>query len=224
MKIYEAAVRKPITTLLLFTGVVLLGLFSFQRLSIDLYPEIDPPYITVFTYYQGANAEDIETNVTRLIEDNLNTVSKLKRLSTSSHDNYSIVLMEFEWGTNLDDATNSVRDALSRIQRQLPTGTEQPVLFKFSTNLIPVLLFSVTAKESYPALREIIDDQIANPLNRIDGVGAISVTGGAKRQIRVEADPAKLEAYHMTIEQIGAAIQKENLNLPAGTLDTGNKN
>ena len=125
MKIYEAAVRKPITTLLLFTGVVLLGLFSFQRLSIDLYPEIDPPYITVFTYYQGANAEDIETNVTRLIEDNLNTVSKLKRLSTSSHDNYSIVLMEFEWGTNLDDATNSVRDALSRIQRQLPTGTEQ---------------------------------------------------------------------------------------------------
>lgn len=224
MKIYEAAVRKPITTLLLFTGVVLLGLFSFQRLSIDLYPEIDPPYITVFTYYQGANAEDIETNVTRLIEDNLNTVSKLKRLSTLSHDNYSIVLMEFEWGTNLDDATNSVRDALSRIQRQLPTGTEQPVLFKFSTNLIPVLLFSVTAKESYPALREIIDDQIANPLNRIDGVGAISVTGGAKRQIRVEADPAKLEAYHMTIEQIGAAIQKENLNLPAGTLDIGNMN
>ena len=224
MKLYETAVRKPITTLLLFVAVILFGLFSYNRLAVDLYPEIDPPYISIFTFYQGANAEDIETNITRLLEDNLNTVSNLKKLTSSSYENYAFLFLEFEWGANLDEATNSIRDALSRITKQLPTGVETPIIFKFNTTMIPILEFSVTARESTPALAEIIEDVIVNPLNRIDGVGAISITGGEKREIMVDVDPKRLEGYNLTVEQIGAAITRENINVPAGTLSTGNMN
>ena len=224
MKLYETAVRKPITTLLLFVAVILFGLFSYNRLAVDLYPEIDPPYISIFTFYQGANAEDIETNITRLLEDNLNTVSNLKKLTSSSYENYAFLFLEFEWGANLDEATNSIRDVLSRITKQLPTGVETPIIFKFNTTMIPILEFSVTARESTPALAEIIEDVIVNPLNRIDGVGAISITGGEKREIMVDVDPKRLEGYNLTVEQIGAAITRENINVPAGTLSTGNMN
>ena len=222
MKLYESAVRKPITTLLLFVAVILFGLFSYNRLAVDLYPEIDPPYISIFTFYQGANAEDIETNISRLLEDNLNTVANLKKLTSSSYENYSLLVLEFEWGANLDEATNNIRDALSRITKKLPSGVETPIIFKFNTNMIPILEFSVTARESTPALAEIIEDVIVNPLNRIDGVGAISITGGEKREIMVDVDPKRLEGYNLTVEQIGAAITRENINIPAGNLSTGN--
>jgi len=222
MKLYESAVRKPITTLLLFVAVILFGLYSYNRLAVDLYPEIDPPFISVFTFYQGANAEDIETNISRILEDNLNTVANLKKLTSSSYENYSLLFLEFEWGANLDEATNSIRDALSRITKSLPDGAETPIIFKFNTTMIPILEFSVTAKESTPALAEIIEDAVVNPLNRIDGVGAITISGGEKREIMVDVDPKRLEGYNLTVEQIGRAIASENLNMPAGTLSTGN--
>ena len=191
MKLYESAVRKPITTLLLFVAVILFGLYSYNRLAVDLYPEIDPPFISVFTFYQGANAEDIETNISRILEDNLNTVANLKKLTSSSYENYSLLFLEFEWGANLDESTNSIRDALSRITKSLPDGAETPIIFKFNTTMIPILEFSVTAKESTPALAEIIEDAVVNPLNRIDGVGAITISGGEKREIMVDVDPKR---------------------------------
>lgn len=222
MKLYEVAVKKPISTLLLFIAIIIFGLFAYHRLAIDLYPEIDPPYISIFTFYQGANAEDIETNVSRLLEDNLNTVANLKKLTSKSYENYSLLVLEFEWGANLDEATNSIRDALNRIVKRLPDGVETPIIFKFNTNMIPILEFSVTAKESTPVLAEIIEDIVVNPLNRIEGIGAITISGGEKREIMVDIDPKRLEGYNLTIEQIGKAIASENLNLPAGTLSTGN--
>ncbi len=222
MSLYESSVRKPITTLLLFAAVIIFGLYSYNRLAVDLYPEIDPPFVSVFTFYQGANAEDIETNISRLLEDNLNTVSNLKKLTSSSYENYSLLFLEFEWGANLDEATNSIRDALSRVMKSLPDGVETPIIFKFNTNMIPILDFSVTARESTPALAEIIEDAIVNPLNRIDGVGAITISGGEKREVMVDVDPKRLEGYNLTVEQIGRAIANENLNIPAGTLSTGN--
>jgi hydrophobe/amphiphile efflux-1 (HAE1) family protein len=203
--------------------VIVFGLFSLNRLSIDLYPEIDPPIISVFTTYPGANAADIETNITRLLEDNLNTVSDLKKLTSSSRENISLIILEFEWGTNLDEATNDVRDAISRIERYLPEDSEKPVIFKFSTSMMPILMLSATAEESYSALNKILDERIVNPLNRIDGVGAVGISGGPKREIQVNVDPRKLEAYNLTVEQLGNAIRMENLNMPAGTIDLGSK-
>lgn len=224
MSLYSTAVKKPVSTILIFIGVIIFGFFSFNNLSIDLYPEIDPPIISVFTTYPGANAADIETNITRLLEDNLNTVSNLKKLSSTSKENVSLITLEFEWGINLDEATNDIRDAISRIERFLPEDSEKPVIFKFNTSMIPILMLSATAEESYPALNKILDERIVNPLNRIDGVGAVAISGGPRREIQVNVDPRKLEAYNFTVEQIGNAIRMENLNLPAGNLDLGSKN
>lgn len=222
MKIYEASVRKPITTILIFIGVILFGLYSMTRLPIDMLPEIDPPFISVVTFYPGASAEDIETNITKVLENNLNTVSDLKELTSTSMDNVSMLTMEFEWGSNLDEAANSIRDALSRVTRLLPDGVEQPTLLKFNTSMIPILQYVVTADESYDVLPELLEDVVANPLNRINGIGAINIDGGGERKVMVDVDPIKLEAYNLTVEAIGAALASENANVPAGTLDLGN--
>ncbi|PIE83909.1 MAG: multidrug transporter AcrB [Bacteroidia bacterium] len=221
MKIYEIAVRKPISTLLIFVGVLLFGLYSYQKLARDLYPEMEFPFITVFTYYQGANAADIENTITKNLENALNTTPDLKQLTSRSQDNFSMVFLEFDWGTNLDEASNTVRDALARVQKSLPEGVDQPLIFKFNANMIPVLEYSVTAKESFDALPEIVEDVLVNPLNRVNGIGAINVSGGAKRAIQVDVDPQRLEAYRLTVEQVGMAISKENRNMPAGIVELG---
>lgn len=223
MKIYESAVHKPITTILVFFTIIVFGVYSFSKLSIDLYPEIDPPMISVITFYPGANATDIETNVSRVLEDNLNTVNDLKRLTSTSKDNVSIIKVEFEWGIDMNEAANDVRDALDRVTKELPDGAEKPILFKFSTSMIPVIILSATANESYNSLYKILDDKIVNPLNRINGIGAVMLSGAPVREIQVNLDPLKLNAYNITIEQIGAAIGRENLDIPAGSMDIGSE-
>ena len=221
MKIYETAVRKPVSTILIFIGVMVLGAFSLNNLAVDMYPEMDIPALSVITSYAGANASDIETNVTRILEDNLNTVSSLKTITSRSSDNVSVITLEFEWGSNIDEATNDVRDVVGRIQSMLPDDADQPIIFKFSSTMFPVLVITATADESYPALNKILDDKLVNPLNRLDGVGAVSIYGQPIREIQVNIDPQKLEAYNLTIEQIGQIIAQENSNVPAGSIDLG---
>ena len=203
MKIYESAVRKPISTILLFVGVMVFGLFSLMNLAVDQYPEIEIPQISVITMYPGANAADIETNITRVLEDNLNTVSNLKKLTSKSQDNVSMITVEFEYGSDLNEGANEIRDVVSRVQSQLPDDIDYPTIFKFSTSMIPVIMLAVTADESYPALKKILDDKFVNVLNRVDGVGAVTVMGAPEREVQVNVDPAKLEAYNLTVEQLG---------------------
>lgn len=222
MNIYESAVRKPISTILIFIGVIVFGLFSLKNLSVDQYPDIEIPMISVITTYPGANAADIETNITRVLEDNLNSVEDLKDLTSESKDNYSMVTLEFEYGSDLTEAANNVRDAVSRTQSSLPDEVDYPTVFKFSTSMIPVMMLSVTAEESYPALNKILDDKLVTVLNRVDGVGAVAVIGAPEREVRVDVDPRKMEAYGLTIESIGQIIAAENVNIPAGTIDIGN--
>lgn len=222
MKIYELAVRKPVSTIMIFVAVMVMGLFSLRNLAIDMYPEMELPMVSVITTYAGANASDIETNVTRLLEDQLNTVSNLKKLTSTSRDNYSVITLELEWGSDITEATNDVRDVISRASSILPDDADQPIIFKFSSSMIPILYLSVTADESYPALNKILDEKMVNVLNRIEGVGAVSLMGAPVRQVQINVDPLKLEAYNLTVEQLGAIIAAENVNVPAGTIDIGN--
>ncbi|MFR9567040.1 MAG: efflux RND transporter permease subunit, partial [Rikenellaceae bacterium] len=222
MKIYESAVKKPISTSLIFIGVVIFGLFSLNNLSIDQYPEIEIPQISVITTYQGANASDIETNVTRVLEDNLNTVDELKKITSESSDNTSLITLEFEYCTDLTEAANDIRDVISRIQDYLPEDVDYPTIFKFSTSMMPVMMLAVTADDSYAALSKILDEKLVNVLNRVDGVGAVSIIGAPEREIQVNIDPRKLDAYNLSVEQLGAIIAAENVNIPAGTIDIGN--
>ncbi|MEG1700208.1 MAG: efflux RND transporter permease subunit [Alistipes sp.] len=222
MKIYESAVRKPISTILLFVGVMVFGLFSLMNLAVDQYPEIEIPQISVITMYPGANAADIETNITRVLEDNLNTVNNLKKLTSKSQDNVSMITVEFEYGSDLNEGANEIRDAVSRVQSQLPDDIDYPTIFKFSTSMMPIMMLAITADESYPALNKILDDKLVNVLNRVDGVGAVTVMGAPSREVQINVDPQKLEAYNLTVEQLGNIIAAENVNIPSGTIDIGN--
>ncbi|MDR0332068.1 MAG: efflux RND transporter permease subunit [Dysgonamonadaceae bacterium] len=223
MKIYEMSVRKPISTILILVGVLVFGGYSLTRLSVDLYPDIEIPYLTVITAYPGASAADIEQNVSRVLENNLNSVSNMKRLVSSSRENTSIVALEFEWGTNLDEASNEIRDVIGRIESQFPDGVQTPMILKFSSSMMPVMYLYATAEESYGGIYKLLDERVVNSLNRIDGVGAVNISGAPEREIQVNVDPKRLEAFRITIEQIGQVIAQENLAIPAGAMDIGSE-
>ncbi|MGQ8335915.1 efflux RND transporter permease subunit [Sunxiuqinia sp. A32] len=221
MSIYKSAVDKPITTLMIFIAVVVLGVFSLINIPVDLYPEMEPPYVSVMTTYSGANASDIETNVTKVLEDALNSVDKLKEITSTSSDNLSVISLEFEWDANLDEATNDIRDVIDRMLDNLPEGVDRPSIFKFNTSMFPIIFYAITAEESYPGLEKIIDEKIINPLNRVDGVGSVAMIGNPKRMVYVDVDPKRLDAYNLTLEQIGSVISNENRNLPLGNVKMG---
>ena len=221
MKIYESAVRKPISTALIFIGIIVFGLFSVSKLGVDQYPDIEVPYISVITMYPGGNAEDIETNITRVLEDQLNSVDNLDKITSKSSDNVSMIILEFEYGCDLTEAANDVRDVVSRSQSLLPEEVEYPTVMKFSTSMMPVMMLSVTADESYNALYKILDDKMVNELNRINGIGSVAIIGAREREVQINVDPNKLEAYGLTVESLGQIIAAENINVPAGKLDLG---
>lgn len=224
MSIYGSAVKNPITTIMVFLAVIIFGLYSMTKLPVDLYPEIEYPAIMVFTSYNGANATDIETNISEPIENALNTVSNLKNISSTSRENVSIVTLEFEFGKDLDGAANDVRDALAFVTSTLPEGAEDPVLFKFSTEMMPIMFLAITADESYEGLEKELEKKLVNPLNRIDGIGSIALIGAPIREVAVNIDPRRMEAYNLTIEQIGGLIAAENLNMPLGNVEMGKMN
>ena len=221
MSLYSGAVKRPVMTTLCFVAVLIIGLFSLAKLPIDLFPDIETNTIMVMTTYQGASAEDIEQNVTRPLENTLNSVEHLKHITSKSKENISIITLEFEYGYDIDVLTNYTRDKLDMVKSYLPDDAENPIIFKFSTDMIPIILLSVQAEESMPGLYKILDENVANPLARVDGVGSVSVTGAPKREIHVYVDPIKLEAYNLSIETISSIIGAENRNIPGGTFDIG---
>lgn len=221
MSIYESSVKKPVTTALIFIAIMVLGLFSFSRLSVDLYPKIELNMATVMTTYSGAAAADIEQNITKRLESSLSTVSKLKEISSTSKDNISLITLEFNYGTNMDEAVNDIRAVLDMQANYLPDGAEKPVVFKFSTDMMPVAFMSAKTTGNPASLYKTLEEKVANPLNRIDGVASVSISGAPQREIQVLTDPKKLEAYRISIEQIAALISAENRNIPGGSIDVG---
>ncbi|MBQ3742614.1 MAG: efflux RND transporter permease subunit [Bacteroidales bacterium] len=218
MSIYKSAIEKPVTTALIFVAVIVIGVFSLSRLPIDQFPEMDPPFITVMTTYPGASASEIETNVTKLIENSLTSVDGLKELTSSSRDNMSVVSLELEWGTDRDEASNDVRSFIDMVKSNLPEGCSSPVMFKLNSSLMPIIQYSVMAHESYPGLEKILNDEVVPQLNRINGIGSVSVSGAPDRYVYIDIDQAKLDAYNLTLEQVANAVSVNNLNLSSGTV------
>jgi HAE1 family hydrophobic/amphiphilic exporter-1 len=206
---------------MLFVGVVVFGLFSLVQLPIDFYPEMEPPFISVMTTYPGANAADIEENITKILEDALNSVENMKEITSRSMDNLSVVSVEFEWGSNLDEASNDIRDAIDQILEVLPDEVKRPAIFKFNTSMMPIMMYTITAEESYASLEKLIEEKITNRINRIDGVGSSGLGGAPERVVYVDVDPARLQAYNLTLEQIGGIISAENANMPSGNIKMG---
>ena len=223
MSIIRSAVNKPVTTTLVFIAFAILGVFSLVKTSIAQYPEFDSNVIMVMSSYPGANAEDIETNLTKVLENALNGVDDLKDLTSQSKENISLLTLEFEYGVDIEEATNNVRDKLDLVNSTLPDGATMPVIFKFSADDMPVMMLSATADVSLAGLDKILDDKVTTPLARVNGVGTVSVAGAPTREIQVYCDPNKLEAYGLSISGISSVISAENKNLPSGYIDIGSE-
>ena len=221
MSIFTSAVEKPITTLMVFLAIIVLGVFSYTQLPVDQYPKMDPPYITVMATYPGANASDIEENVTKPLEDQLNSVDDLKELTSTSSENISVVALEFEWGKNLDNASNDVRDAVDKALDKLPDDIDRPTIMRMSTSMMPILVYAVTANESFSGLNKIIDDKVVMRLNRVNGVAQVGIAGIPERVVYVNLDPVRMDALGMTLEQVSNAIAAENRDVSSGNLKMG---
>ena len=219
--IYRKSVNNPVTTALVFIALAIFGVFSLINISLDRFPKFDANVIMVMSSYPGASAEDIETNLTKVLENSLNGVSDLKDITSTSKENMSLITLKFIEGVDIDVATNDVRDKLDMVNSVLPDGASLPFIFKFSADDMPIMIMAATAKESLPALEKILDDKLATPLARVSGVGTVSVAGAPQREIQVYCDPNKLEAYGLTVAGISSIIASENRNVPSGTIDIG---
>ena len=221
MSIYRKAVNNPVTTTLVFVALAIFGVFSLINISLDRFPKFDANVVMVMSSYPGASAEDIETNLTKVLENSLNGVSDLKDMTSTSKENISLITLEFIEGVDIDVATNDVRDKLDMVNSVLPDGASLPIIFKFSADDMPIMIMSATADQSYQALDKILDEKVATPLARVSGVGTVSIAGAPQREIQVYCDPNKLEAYGLTIAGISQTIAAENKNVPSGTIDIG---
>ena len=221
MKLSETGVRRPVATLMAFVAVFLLGVIAWQRLAIDMMPEIESPSISVFTRWDGASTEDVEQQITRVIESALGSVTDLDEITSTTSEGVSRVTCKFKWGTELGEAANDMRDLLERAKRRLPDDADDPVMFKFNTANMPILGFSVTATENIEKLEDTVNDDIVDVLKRVPGVGTAEAFGGLERQINVFLDPAKLSAHGLSVAAIAAAIDADNQTEPAGNVKIG---
>lgn len=223
MSLYEGSVKKPIMTSLCFVAVAILGIFSLTKLPIDLYPDIETNTIMVMTAYPGASAADIENNLTRPLENALNAVSDLKHITSESKENISLITLEFEFGEDIDVLTNDVRDKLDMVKSELPDEAENPIIFKFSSDMFPLCCFLFRRMK---VCRHCIkSSMITSPVLWRVSVesGSVSISGAPEREIQVYVDPVKLEAYNLSIEAISSVIGAENRNIPGGTFDVGSE-
>lgn len=213
-------VDRRVTTTMLMGVLVVLGLMGLNDLGLELMPEIDYPMITVGTIYRGASSEDVESSVTKPVEQAIAQVKGVKTIKSLSMENYSIVSIEFEWGTNLDFAAQDVRDGIGLISSYLPSGVKAPVVWKFNTSQFPVLMYMIGSDTmDTRQLRDLINDRVKDRLLRLDGVASIMLWGGKKREIQVLVDKNRVEAYGLSMARIVQAIKMQNLNVPAGHIN-----
>ncbi len=221
MSIAKTVVSRPTTVFIIFALLVGLGFFALVNLPIDLYPEINPPILVVYTSYTGAGPEEVERSVTRILEASLSGVSGLENITSTSSKGSSMVIMEFSYGTDLMDATNSLRDALEMVRNIMPTDAEAPLIFKFDPSMIPIMGLMVTGNRTPEELREISEDTIIPRIEQTPGVATASANGGREKVIRVEIPQNRLEAYNLTVTQIQQMLAAQNMQTSAGSITEG---
>ena len=215
--------NRPVTTLMIYVTIVVLGLVSIPQLGLDLMPDIEIPAVSVLTSYEGAGSEEIETLITKPIEDSVSTISGVDEVTSLSKEGISAVTLKFKWGQNIDETINDVRDKVGLAEAALPEEAEKPYIMKFDLAMQPIQIISITAEDSYPRLEKIVEDQIVDPLKRIKGVAAATPRGGLQRQIRVDISQSRLSALDISLDQIQAVLASQNISTPGGSIKTGYK-
>jgi HAE1 family hydrophobic/amphiphilic exporter-1 len=223
MKLAQLSVNRPVTTLMIFVAMVVLGLVSMSMLGLDLMPELEIPAVSVITAYQGAGPEEIETLITEPMEDTLSTISGVDEVISVSKEGVSAVTLRFEWGEKIDESINDVREKIDLIRDRLPEEADNPVIFKFDLSMIPIAIIAITAEDSYADLQDIVDDEIVDPIKRVKGVASATAGGGLLRQIRIDIDRDRLSALDLSVAQVNLALAAQNISTPGGNIKTGYK-
>jgi len=223
MGLVQLAVRRPVLVLMVIGALVVLGLRAYSDLVLELYPRIDFPFVVVTTVYPGANPEEVETQVTKKIEDAVATISGVRHIQSQSQQNLSVVMIEFELEVDVDEAAADVRSRISAIRGELPEGAKEPSVMKFDIGAMPVITFAMTGNRPMWQLRKLADDVIAPRLSRIPGVAEVAVTGGEEREIQVNVYKDRLAAYKLTLNDVVRALSMANLNIPAGSIKQTDK-
>ncbi|MBE3571786.1 MAG: efflux RND transporter permease subunit [Moorella humiferrea] len=219
----EALVKRPVAVTVAVIVALLLGSMALARLSIDLLPNLNLPYAAVITSYQGAGPEEIEKAVTRPLEDVLGTVQGVKNILSYSMSGTSIVLLEFEWGQDMDFAALNMREKVDQVERFLPDAAEKPTVVKFDPNMMPVMTLALYGDMDEERLKDLAENTVKGRLERLNGVAAVNITGGLEREIQVLVDPARLQLYGLSISQVVQALQSENNTFSAGKVADAGK-
>jgi len=225
MNLPEFGVRRPTTNLMIFCAILVLALYSITKLGIDMFPSIEPPSISLISSYPGASPEDVETKVTEPLENQLGTTPGLEKITSHSSEGMSVITLKFKWGTNIDEASNDIRDRVDLTKRflpDIPDEMDNPFIFKFNTANIPILFIGVTAEQSYPELYDMIDKKIGDALRQLPGIGTVQIQGGGlERQINIWIDRNRLEGYGFSILELEDILKQENITQPVGHIKSG---
>ena len=218
MGLSDISVKRPVTIIMVYSAIILLGVICWDKLPQELFPPLNYPQLTIVTAYENAAPEEVETQITKIIEEAIGTVSRLRRISSISKEGRSIVFAEFSWGTNIDFAALGLREKIDLVKERLPQDCEEPLVKKFNPFELPAMTLSVTGPMHPAKLRDITEIYIKNELEKIEGVASASVVGGIEREILVEVDQDKLQTYGIPILDVTKAIAEANINYPAGTI------
>ena len=218
-KLAEICVRRPVFATMLILTLVVLGIFSYNRLVIERFPRVEFPTIVISTVLPGAGPQEIETEISDKIEESLNTISGIEELRSVSSEGVSLVIITFELERDLDSAAQDVRDKLNTALPLLPKTIEQPVVQKFDPDAAPIMTISLASNRSIREATEFADKVLRRQIESISGVGQVQIIGGRKRQVNVKLDGDKLRAYNLTVAQVSAALQAQNLEVPGGRID-----
>ncbi len=218
MSIAKLSVNKPVTTIMIFLGIILLGVISWLKLPQELFPTISYPQITVVTSYTNAAPEEIENLVTKVIEEATGTVNNVKRISSISKEGLSMVMVELNWGTNMDFAALNVREKIDLIKEKLPREAGEPIVMKYNPFDLPVMNLAVTGSMPSLELREVCRKYIKDGIEKVEGVASATITGGDEREILVEIDQPRLRASQISLVSVVDSLKTANINYPAGTI------
>ena len=220
MNLTDVSIRRPLTISMVFLAVIIFGFISVSNLPVDLFPNVTFPMMIVLTNYPGAGPEEIETQITEPLEKTLGTVNNIKKVTSTTSENISNIFLEFEWGTDLDAASNDVRDRMGFITPYLPDDADLPLIFKFDVSQQPVVMYNISGVIDPLELDQIAND-IADRVQRVGGVAASYALSGTMREIQIVLDPLKLRGTGITSDQIQQVLQAQNLNYPLGSVEAG---
>ncbi|NMA15482.1 MAG: efflux RND transporter permease subunit, partial [Clostridia bacterium] len=223
MKITDLSVRRPVTISMVVLCVILLGVVSLTRLSLDLFPEINLPVAVVVSDYPGAGPQEVETAVTRPLEEILGTVQNVYNIESTTGSGSSTVIVWFNWGTDMDYATLQMREKVDLIKGFLPEDVSDPMVIKMDPSMMPVVQMGMSGGRDMAELKSIAEDVVKPKLERLKGVASVTITGGYNREIQIIADPVKMAAYGVGLSQIENALKMENMNLSSGQVTDGKK-